>query len=122
MDCSDEQPGERVHKRIKHGRLNLARNTSPEDNLLDLERMSLIWSDPKLSDMAIRTKKREGRKRKDETFLAQMSFYYKDDNCDTASSDDDESNSDDDDDSDCDCDYNNNDVVENELDSSCEDE
>ncbi|EDS33731.1 fibrinogen alpha chain [Culex quinquefasciatus] len=76
----DEQPGERVHKRYKHGRYHLARKTSPEDNLMDIMMLSLTWSDPKISDEHERENDKTRRRRQDEEFSRAMANYYADPN------------------------------------------
>ncbi|XP_062710713.1 uncharacterized protein LOC115254807 [Aedes albopictus] len=50
----DEQAWERMHKRHKFSRSNLARKTSPEDNLYDVMVTALAWSDVKMSYIAQR--------------------------------------------------------------------
>lgn len=49
MNFVDEQAGERMHKRHKFSRPNLARKTTPEDNMYDIMVAALAWSDIKIS-------------------------------------------------------------------------
>lgn len=53
----------------------MARKTSPEDNLTDLMRLSLTWSDPKMSDYEVRSR-RNPRAPQDAAFARQMAQYY----------------------------------------------
>lgn len=55
MNFVDEQSGERCHKRHKFSRPHLSRKTSAEDNLMDMMREALTWSDPKMSYLAYRS-------------------------------------------------------------------
>lgn len=77
LNFADEQAGERCHRRSKFGRTHLSRKTSAEDNIIDMMRLSLVWSDPKLSDLEIRTERK--RKAYDDTdFSEKMAYYYLD--------------------------------------------
>lgn len=78
MSFLDEQAGERCHKRYKHGRTHLARKTSPEDNLLDLMRLSLAWSDIKMSHQEFLTNNKKRHAAGDSEFALMMTFYYAD--------------------------------------------
>lgn len=102
MNFIDEQSGERCHKRYKNARCSLARKTSPEDNLLDIMRMSLSWSDPNITHLEVRPR---ASKSKDADFQQQLEYYYADtsvpddsfesaDSCDSCDSDLDSSDSD----------------------------
>lgn len=95
LSFADEQAGERCHKRSKYGRTYLSRKTSPENNLEDMMRLSLTWSDPKHADQDVPAER--SRKRiKDELFERQMTFYYSDqDDRDKADEDDSNVQSDD---------------------------
>lgn len=75
MSFVDEQPGERGHKRWRHARTHLSRKTSPEDNLLDIFKLALAWSDPKLADMNARSK--PPKPRKDEEFTRKLAEFSK---------------------------------------------
>lgn len=75
LNFIDEQAGERGHKRYKHARSHLARKNSPEANIIDMLKLSLTWSDPKMSDEAYRGKKSRGKN--DEEFTKAMARYYK---------------------------------------------
>lgn len=75
MSFVDEQAGERMHKRHKFNRPNLARKTSPEDNLHDIMSTALAWSDPKLSYITYH-EERMRKKRNDEEHTAELCDYY----------------------------------------------
>lgn len=77
----DEQAGERGHKRYKHARSHLARKTSPEANIMDMLKLSLAWSDPKMSDDAYLLKK--SSKPVDDKFSRDMAEYFKSSTGDT---------------------------------------
>lgn len=95
LNFIDEQSGERSHKRYKYSRPHLARKTSSEDNLTDMMRVSLAWSDPKLSDLEFRSKPHKAGE-SDSDFTHEMArFYANPEICEEASV----SNSDKDDDS-----------------------
>lgn len=80
----DEQSGERCHKRYKHARLHLARKTSPEDNLTDMMRMSLAWSDPKMSHLEFQSQRQSVKKSDD--FSRKLEFYFATNKQDTQTS------------------------------------
>lgn len=75
LNFIDEQSGERSHKRYKYSRPHLARKTSPEDNLTDMMRVSLAWSDPKLSDLEYRSKPHKARD-SEADFTREMARFY----------------------------------------------
>lgn len=75
MSYIDEQAGERCHKRYKHARPFHARKTSPEDNLLDIMRLSLAWSDPKLSTIDVMLAK-PNHETIDNSFAKKMAEFY----------------------------------------------
>lgn len=76
MSFSDEQPGERCHKRYKFNRNFLARKINPEANLLDIMRGALAWTDLKMSYMEFLRKSSRKKCEKDQQFEKQMSQYY----------------------------------------------
>lgn len=94
----DEQAGERCHKRYKHARTHLARKTNPEDNLLDVMRQSLTWSDLKMSHLEFYQRTSYTRHEKDKNFGKLMTQYYAD--FDGEGADDDDASSGAEDDSD----------------------
>lgn len=73
MNFVDEQAGERCHKRYKYARPHLARKTSGKDNLTDLLRHSLTWSDPKMSYLEYKLQPKS-RAEHDE-FSRRMAWY-----------------------------------------------
>ena len=126
MNFYDEQAGERCHKRFKHARSHLARQTSPEDNLMDMLKLSLTWSDPEMSDGAIRSHAIPKKDRKDAEFSDKMKYYFKeesvtdydhleDDDYDDDDTDNDTDDDDTDDDTDNDTDDDNDDDEGNDM-------
>lgn len=72
MNFVDEQAGERCHRRYKYARPHLARKTSAQDNLTDMLKHSLTWSDPKMSFLEY---KLQPRKAENDEFSRRMSWY-----------------------------------------------
>lgn len=75
MNFVDEQAGERSHKRHKFSRPHLSRKSSAEDNLTDMMRAALAWSDPKMSYLEFMASSKRKQRRNDEKFEAQIAEY-----------------------------------------------
>lgn len=73
MNFVDEQAGETSHQRHKFSRLHFARKTSAEDNLTDMMKEALTWSDPKLSYLSYTCGHRV--QKRDPEFEAEMSKF-----------------------------------------------
>ena len=72
----DEQAGERCHKLYKKARTQLARKSTPEENITDMMKMSLAWSDPKMS--YTENYCRRSARSPDATFSREMQIYFAD--------------------------------------------
>ena len=75
MNYVDEQSGERCRKRHKFSRPHLSRKTSAEDNLTDMVKAALTWSDPKMSYLAYKMKSPSKRSKFDKDGEDQMNEY-----------------------------------------------
>lgn len=76
MNHVDEQSGERCHKRHKFARPHLSRKTSANDNLVDMMKAALAWSDTKMSYLEYQKSSHPKSWKIDETFEAEMEQYF----------------------------------------------
>lgn len=76
MNFVDEQSGERCHKRHKFSRPHLSRKTSAVDNLEDMVRAALCWSDPKMAYLTYQSSCRRNHKPIDEEFESEMAEFF----------------------------------------------
>lgn len=76
MSFVDEQAGERCHKKYKFSRTHLSRKTSAEDQMSDMMRSALAWSDMKMADHIIRTERPRRQRFPDKKFDLLMAEYY----------------------------------------------
>lgn len=76
MNFVDEQAGERCRKKYKFSRTHLSRKSSAEDQMTDMMRSALAWSDMKMADHIIREEGSKKQRFRDEEFNLHLAEYY----------------------------------------------
>lgn len=99
MNFVDEQAGEKCHKRYKFSRPHLSRKTSGEDQLSDMMRDALAWSDLKMADPLVRTEGPRQTGYKDKQFDKLLEKFCRDSHADSDDFDSESDSTDSDDDS-----------------------